>query len=130
VDTAGRLGTAGTTGGSSTESSSSDAAEGGGDGAEKRKQVDGGEEEEAPKTAGGKMEGAGTTTIAEMPDEILLKVLSLLFGMTLMRSAPQVCKRWRKLCPEQSPLPAAPTYPCAIFTKPMMSARLSAPSPY
>lgn len=98
VDTAGRLGIAGTTGSSSTESSSSGAAGGGGDGAvavaEKRKQVGGGEEKEAS------MEGAGTTTIAEMPDEILLKVLSLLFGMTLMRSAPQVCKRWRKLCPE------------------------------
>lgn len=46
------------------------------------------------------MEGAGTTTIEVLPDEILLKVLTLLFGMTLMRSVPQVCKRWRKLCPE------------------------------
>ena len=86
------------TGMAETEISSSGAAEGGGDGAVV---VDGVEEEEATKTAGWKMEGPGTTTttIAEMPDEILLKVLSLLFGMTLMRSAPQVCKRWRKLCP-------------------------------
>ena len=38
-------------------------------------------------------EEAGTITIELLPDEILLKVLSLLFGMTLMRYAPQVCKR-------------------------------------
>ena len=49
---------------------------------------------------GGEGEGAGTAQIEVLPDEILLKVLSLLFGTTLMRSAPQVCKRWRKLCPE------------------------------
>ena len=54
----------------------------------------------ATKTADGKMEGAGTTTIEVLPDELVLKVLTLLFGMTLMRPAPQVCKRWRKLCPE------------------------------
>ena len=41
---------------------------------------------------------AGTSPIGMIPDELLLKVLSLLFGKTLMRSAPQVCKRWRKPC--------------------------------
>ena len=52
------------------------------------------------KTSKGKMEAAGTTTIESIPDEILLIVLSLLFGKTLMIIVPQVCKRWRKLCPE------------------------------
>ena len=34
-----------------------------------------------------------TTTIDVLPDEILLKILSLLFGKELMIYAPQVCKR-------------------------------------
>ena len=52
------------------------------------------------KTAEGKGEGAGTATIEGLPDEILLKILSLLFGMTVMIYVPQVSKRWRKLCPQ------------------------------
>ena len=79
------LGTA--TGGGGAEGSSSGIVAAG----KKRKQ----EEEKWTER-----EGAGTTAIEALPDEILLKVLSLLFGETLMRSAPQVCKRWRKLCPE------------------------------
>ena len=86
-----------TAGGSSADSSSNiGAVEGGGgaiDAAKKRKQ----EEEWKGR---GAIEGAGTIAIEGIPDEILLKVLSLLFGKTLMVYAPQVCKRWRKLCPE------------------------------
>ena len=62
----------------------------------KRKQ----EGEEATKIQVGKIEEAGTTTIEGIPDEILLIVLSQLAGKTLMISVAQVCKRWRKLCPE------------------------------
>ena len=51
-------------------------------------------------TVEGERGTAGTTPIDWIPDEILLLVLSQLNDKMLMIWAPQVCKRWRKLCPE------------------------------
>ena len=44
------------------------------------------------------MQNDGTAPIQVVPDEILLKVLSLVYGKTLMCAVPQVCKKWREMC--------------------------------
>ena len=93
VGAAEQFGSTGTTGGISD----SFAAEGGGgafDAANMRKGKGKGKERKAEETI------EETTTIESLPDELLLVVLLLLVGKTLMISVPQVCKRWRKLCPE------------------------------